>query len=259
MIKQCLFLRILEAGWRREWQPTPVFLPGEFRGQRSLAGYGSWGRKELDTTEWLTLHSGGRGDQEQGASSFGAWWGLFVVHRWPSSPECLHVTFGAWGDKERLPVSSSVYKGINSVMSTLPSWPNLTHYLPKAPPPNCYLGGEGLKKWISRGHKHPVHSMSKQNPYLNGDFLLTSVCLEADLASQFFAHPVVSSAFSLFPPFLPGFKILPYSSFLLSVRNSKTGNSYCLSADWTVFSRSQRAGPRDDLKLYSSQKSCVAL
>ena len=25
--------------WRREWQPTPVFLPGEFQGQRSLAGY----------------------------------------------------------------------------------------------------------------------------------------------------------------------------------------------------------------------------
>ena len=32
--------------WRREWQPTSVFLPGEFRGQRSLAGYGPWGCKE---------------------------------------------------------------------------------------------------------------------------------------------------------------------------------------------------------------------
>ena len=29
--------------WRRAWQPTPVFLPGEFHGQRSLAGYSSWG------------------------------------------------------------------------------------------------------------------------------------------------------------------------------------------------------------------------
>ena len=28
-----------EDPWRREWQPTPVFLPGEFHGQRSLAGY----------------------------------------------------------------------------------------------------------------------------------------------------------------------------------------------------------------------------
>ena len=33
------------------WQPTPVFLPGEFPGQRSLAGYGPWGCKESDTTE----------------------------------------------------------------------------------------------------------------------------------------------------------------------------------------------------------------
>ena len=41
--------------WRRKWQPTPVFLPGEFHGQRSLAGYSPWGRKESDTTEQLTL------------------------------------------------------------------------------------------------------------------------------------------------------------------------------------------------------------
>ena len=40
--------------WRREWQPTPVFLPGEFHGQRSLDSYSLWGRKESDTTEWLT-------------------------------------------------------------------------------------------------------------------------------------------------------------------------------------------------------------
>ena len=40
--------------WRREWQPTPVFLPGEFHGQRSLAGYSPMGHVELDTTERLT-------------------------------------------------------------------------------------------------------------------------------------------------------------------------------------------------------------
>ena len=39
----------------REWQPTPVFLPGEIHGQRSLMDYNPWGHKELDTTEWLTL------------------------------------------------------------------------------------------------------------------------------------------------------------------------------------------------------------
>ena len=44
-----------EDPWRREWQPTPVFLPGISHGQRSLAGYHPWGRKESDTTGWLTL------------------------------------------------------------------------------------------------------------------------------------------------------------------------------------------------------------
>ena len=34
------------------WLLTPVFLPGEFHGQRSLAGYSPWGHKELDTTEY---------------------------------------------------------------------------------------------------------------------------------------------------------------------------------------------------------------
>ena len=37
--------------WRRAWQPTPVFLPGEAHGHRILAGYGPWGHKESDTTE----------------------------------------------------------------------------------------------------------------------------------------------------------------------------------------------------------------
>ena len=44
--------------WRRKWQPTPVFLPGQSHGQRSLVGYSPWGCKESDTTEQLhlTLH-----------------------------------------------------------------------------------------------------------------------------------------------------------------------------------------------------------
>ena len=37
--------------WRRAWQPTPVFLPGESHGQRRLVSYSPWGLKELDTTE----------------------------------------------------------------------------------------------------------------------------------------------------------------------------------------------------------------
>ena len=37
--------------WRRAWQPTPAFLPGESHGQRSVAGYSPWGCKESDMTE----------------------------------------------------------------------------------------------------------------------------------------------------------------------------------------------------------------
>ena len=36
--------------WRRKWQPTPVFLPGESQGWGSLVGFRLWGRTELDTT-----------------------------------------------------------------------------------------------------------------------------------------------------------------------------------------------------------------
>ena len=53
--------------WRKKWQPTPVFWPGEIHGQRSLAG-GPWGHKELDRTEQLSLsldlHPRGASGQE---------------------------------------------------------------------------------------------------------------------------------------------------------------------------------------------------
>ena len=44
----------MKIPWRREWLPTPVFLPEELYGQRSLASYSPWSCKELDTTEQLT-------------------------------------------------------------------------------------------------------------------------------------------------------------------------------------------------------------
>ena len=49
---------VQSLGWEvpleKEMQSTPVFLPGEFQGQRSLAGYIPWGHKESDTIEGLT-------------------------------------------------------------------------------------------------------------------------------------------------------------------------------------------------------------
>ena len=46
----------LIPGLGRKWQPTPVFLPGEFHGQRSLVSYSPWDGKELDSTEHVCQH-----------------------------------------------------------------------------------------------------------------------------------------------------------------------------------------------------------
>ena len=48
---------VRNSPWRRAWQPTPVFLPGELHGQRSLAGYSPWDLTESDMTE-ATYHAG---------------------------------------------------------------------------------------------------------------------------------------------------------------------------------------------------------
>ena len=54
--------RVRSLGWEdpleKEWQPSPVLLPGKFRGLRSLVGYSPWGRKESDTTERLHFIQG---------------------------------------------------------------------------------------------------------------------------------------------------------------------------------------------------------
>ena len=52
---------VQSLGWEhpleKGMEPTPVFLPGEFYGQRSLVGYSPWGSKESDMTKGLTLSS----------------------------------------------------------------------------------------------------------------------------------------------------------------------------------------------------------
>ena len=53
--RETLF-KTIAIGWRRKWQLTPVFLPRESHGQRSLAGHGPWGHRESDTTE-VTKHA----------------------------------------------------------------------------------------------------------------------------------------------------------------------------------------------------------
>ena len=54
--------------WRRKWQPTPVFLPGESQGRRSLMGCHLWGRTESDMTEVTQQqqqqYNGGKGQRD---------------------------------------------------------------------------------------------------------------------------------------------------------------------------------------------------
>ena len=71
---------------RRQWQPTPVLLPGKSHGWRSLVGCSLWCREESDTTEWLHIHFSlscigeGNGNPLQcscleNPRDSGAWWG----------------------------------------------------------------------------------------------------------------------------------------------------------------------------------------
>ena len=61
--------------WRRKWQPTPVFLPGESQGQGSLVGCRLWGRTESDTTEVMQQQQGLPGGSEESACNAGDLWG----------------------------------------------------------------------------------------------------------------------------------------------------------------------------------------
>jgi len=51
--------------WRRKWQPTPMFLPGDSQGRKSLVGCRSWGHTESDTTE-VTQQQQQQQQQQQG-------------------------------------------------------------------------------------------------------------------------------------------------------------------------------------------------
>ena len=56
--RRCGFISwVGKIPWRSKWQPIPVFLPGKFYGQRSLAGYSPWGLKSQTLTEWLSTHA----------------------------------------------------------------------------------------------------------------------------------------------------------------------------------------------------------
>ena len=51
LLTDIIYIYILYIYMRKAWQSTPIFLHGEFHGQRSLVGYSLWDHKESDTTE----------------------------------------------------------------------------------------------------------------------------------------------------------------------------------------------------------------
>ena len=85
LLSKSEYLTYLVIGRRRQWQPTPVLLPGKSHGRRSLVGCSPWGCEESDTTEQLHFHFSlscigeGNGNPLQCAClenprDGGAWW-----------------------------------------------------------------------------------------------------------------------------------------------------------------------------------------
>ena len=83
--------------WRRQWQPTPVLLPGKSHGRRSLVGYSPWGLEESDRTARLHFHfslsSIGEGNGNallcsclENPRDGGAWWDAIRLSQPLSSP-----------------------------------------------------------------------------------------------------------------------------------------------------------------------------
>ena len=76
--------------WRRNWQPTPVFLPGESQGWGSLVGYRLWGHTESDTTEvseqqhqhaaFLQIHGTCFRQKGMPYTLFSSWDGFVLIH-----------------------------------------------------------------------------------------------------------------------------------------------------------------------------------
>ena len=90
-----IHLLVVKIPWRREWLPTPVFLPGESHGQRSLAGYSPWGLKSqtrLANKPPLVCAL----EKYQAVSLLAEW------KRGFENDKDLSSAVGNWGVKERL-------------------------------------------------------------------------------------------------------------------------------------------------------------
>ena len=129
------------SDWRRQWQPTPVLLPGKSHGRRSLVGCSPWGRWESDTTERLHFHFSlscigeGNGNPLQcscleNPRDGGAWWAaVYGVAQsqtrleWlggSSISDCPSLSTGSHGDPQCLDTIQGLRPGFTK-QSTLTS------------------------------------------------------------------------------------------------------------------------------------------
>ena len=101
---------IRKLHWRRVWHPTPVILPGEVHGQKSLVGYSPWGGKESDTTEPPTLSLSHCHDLHHASVLpfflkilFIYFWLCWVIQRSPVSYSCSREMILSLRGRERIP------------------------------------------------------------------------------------------------------------------------------------------------------------
>ena len=117
---------------RRQWQPTPVLLPGKSHGQRSLVGCSPWGRKESDTTERLHFHFSfscigeGNGNSLQcscleNPRDGGAWWAAVygVAQSWKRLKWLSSSSSSREGFTEENHLVRNVKKGGNGTIGFL--------------------------------------------------------------------------------------------------------------------------------------------
>ena len=104
--------------WRRNWQPTPVSLPGKSHGQRSLAGYRPWGRKDSDTDrvtqqqrqekrEGQMLHSAFQPVGSGGPVASRARWPAGLLLRLPNPAAFPRLVHATWPLPQLLSISQS--------------------------------------------------------------------------------------------------------------------------------------------------------
>ena len=73
--------------WRRKWQPTPVFMPGESQGRGSLVACCLWGRTESDMTKWLSSSSSSSRKESELALPSTTSWFIMLLVQWLSGQE----------------------------------------------------------------------------------------------------------------------------------------------------------------------------